>query len=134
MVWQIASLLPPVWADRQSLMQVFLNLVRNSEHAMRDSTERNLIITAQHAPNRVTVTVQDSGCGVAHPENLFRPFLQQAEFTGLGLYVSRSIMRSLRGDLHFVPAASGATFALEFTTLPDFASETNGPQTATFAH
>src|SRR5580658_7528999 len=29
--WEIDADLPPVWADRQSLLQVFLNLVKNSE-------------------------------------------------------------------------------------------------------
>ena len=32
---EIDPTLPAVWADRQSLMQVFLNLTRNSERAMR---------------------------------------------------------------------------------------------------
>ena len=32
--WSIEEGLPAVWADRQSLMQVFLNLTKNSERAM----------------------------------------------------------------------------------------------------
>ena len=34
--WEIEDDLPPVWADRQSLMQVFLNLTKNSERAMEE--------------------------------------------------------------------------------------------------
>ena len=34
---------------------------------------------------------------------LFRPFQQQAQATGLGLYLSRAFMRSFRGDLRYEP-------------------------------
>jgi len=111
--WQTAPDLPPVWADRQSLMQVFLNLTRNSERAMRDSPVRELTITTEVDARRVAIRFRDTGCGVAHPEQLFRPFQQQARSTGLGLYLSRAFMRSFRGDLKFEPRETGATFVVE---------------------
>ncbi len=38
--------LPQVWADRQSLLQVLLNLTKNSERAMANETRRELTIAA----------------------------------------------------------------------------------------
>ncbi len=38
--WEIEPGLPAVWADRQSLMQVFLNLTKNSQRAMLDQPVR----------------------------------------------------------------------------------------------
>ena len=38
--WDIEPGLPAVWADRQSLMQVFLNLTKNSQRAMLDRPSR----------------------------------------------------------------------------------------------
>ena len=32
--WHVEPNLPEVWADQQSLLQVFLNLVRNAEKAL----------------------------------------------------------------------------------------------------
>ncbi len=44
--WELEDNLPPVWADRQSLMQVFLNLAKNSERAMAGRDRKELTITA----------------------------------------------------------------------------------------
>jgi signal transduction histidine kinase len=105
--------LPMVWADRQSLMQVFLNLIRNSEAAMASQTTRRLRITTYVNSGHVFVSVADTGTGIDHPELLFRPFQQKSKHVGLGLYLSRALMRSFRGDLRYQTASEGAVFILE---------------------
>src|SRR6202044_3859126 len=45
--WEIEDDLPPVWADRQSLMQVFLNLTKNSERAMEEQERKELTVSAR---------------------------------------------------------------------------------------
>ncbi len=117
--FDIDPALPPVWADRQSLLQVFLNLTKNSERALRDRPRREVVITARPVPTGVQVWVEDTGPGVAHPELLFRPFQQQAQATGLGLYLSRAFMRSFRGDLRYEPGAggTGSSFIVELSAV-----------------
>jgi PAS domain S-box-containing protein len=116
--WNIEPGLPQVWADRQSLMQVFLNLTRNSERAMRECANRELSISAYAADKRISVRIRDTGCGVPHPDRLFRPFQQQAHATGLGLYLSRAFTRSFRGDLRYEPEPDGSSFVVELVTAP----------------
>lgn len=110
--------MPLVWADRQSLLQVFLNLTKNSARAMLNEPLRELAIEARTEQQRVTVRFRDTGCGVKHPDRLFRPFQQQAEVTGLGLYLSRAFMRSFRGDLRYEPEAHGSSFIVELSAAP----------------
>lgn len=110
--------IPLVWADRQSLLQVFLNLTRNSQRAMLNQERRELSIEAHHENQRVTVRFRDTGCGVSHPDRLFRPFQQHAEATGLGLYLSRAFMRSFRGDLRYEPEPQGSSFIVELSAAP----------------
>ncbi|HWE52776.1 MAG TPA: ATP-binding protein [Bryobacteraceae bacterium] len=117
--------LPAVWADRQSLLQVFLNLAKNSERAMLHETSRELTIGARADKERVTVQFRDTGCGVAHPDRLFRPFQQQAEATGLGLYLSRAFMRSFRGDLRYEPETRGSSFIVELSPAVDNLTDTH---------
>jgi two-component system sensor kinase FixL len=107
--------IPLVWADRQSLLQVFLNLAKNSERAMLNQERRDLTIVAKYAKQRVSVHFRDTGGGVTNPERLFRPFQQQAQATGLGLYLSRAFMRSFRGDLRYEPGPNGSNFILELS-------------------
>jgi signal transduction histidine kinase len=126
--WEIEPDLPPVWADRQSLMQVFLNLAKNSERALLSRKVRELTVSAHVDKQRVLVRIRDTGGGVAHPELLFRPFQQQAQATGLGLYLSRAFMRSFRGDLRYEPEPQGSTFVVELSPAPSGAENSeHGP-------
>ncbi|HTT85160.1 MAG TPA: PAS domain-containing sensor histidine kinase, partial [Rhizomicrobium sp.] len=113
--WEIEPGLPSVWADRQSLLQVFLNLINNSERAMAKEALRELVLTAKLEKKRVQIRLRDSGSGVAHPERLFRPFQHGAQATGLGLYLSRALMRSFRGDVRYEPEPHGSSFIVELT-------------------
>jgi two-component system sensor kinase FixL len=105
--------LPEVMADRSSLMQVFLNLVKNSERAMNLQPRKELSIQVNALNQKVLVQILDTGSGVANPTELFKPFQQQAEATGLGLYLSRAFVRSFQGELRYEPSGLGAKFVIE---------------------
>jgi two-component system sensor kinase FixL len=111
--WSVEPGLPLVWADRSSLMQVFLNLVANSIRALSRRRPRTLSISATSKDRRVYVEVFDNGGGVANPEMLFRPFQAGAEATGLGLYLSRAFMRSFNGELRHRSLDDGACFIVD---------------------
>jgi two-component system, LuxR family, sensor kinase FixL len=110
-----AQELPEVLADRPSLMQVFLNLIKNSERAMSQQPHKELHITFETGARQIFVRLSDSGSGVRAPADLFKPFQQRAEATGLGLYLSRAFMRSFQGDLRYEPTSSGACFVVELS-------------------
>lgn len=110
--WAVQESLPLVWADRYGLIQVFLNLSKNSQRAMDATLRKDLHISAHEEEGAVVIRFQDSGTGVSSPENLFRQFQPGAKSTGLGLYVSRAIMRSFGGDLKYEPASEGCCFVI----------------------
>jgi two-component system sensor kinase FixL len=110
--WDLQESLPLVWADRYGLIQVFLNLAKNSQRAMTSRPNKRLRISAGVEKASVVVRMEDSGIGVARPENLFRQFQPGAESSGLGLYVSRAIMRSFGGELKYEPRPEGCCFAV----------------------
>ena len=118
--WDVRESLPLVWADRFGLIQVFLNLAKNSRRAMASTGTKRLRIAAREEEATVTIRFVDTGTGVASPENLFRPFQRGAESSGLGLYVSRAIMRSCGGELSYEPRSEGCCFAV---ILPPRAAE-----------
>lgn len=60
--------MPAAWADRPSLMQVFLNLMTNSVLALSRKEVRRLLITAKFEGDGILVEVEDTGGG-AHPEH-----------------------------------------------------------------
>jgi two-component system, LuxR family, sensor kinase FixL len=112
--WDIPGGLPPVWADQHRLLQVLLNLTKNSERALREADVKRIDISARAGKGVVTVRVTDSGPGIgASVSRLFQPFQQGAESTGLGLYLSRAFVRSFRGELRHDPAMPGCSFVIE---------------------
>ena len=110
--WDVQESLPLVWADRYGLIQVFLNLAKNSRRAMASTGVKQLRIAAREEDGTVVIRFEDTGTGVASPENLFRPFQSGAKSSGLGLYVSRAIMRSFGGELSYEPRSEGCCFAV----------------------
>lgn len=121
--WIVESGLPLVWADRSSLMQVFLNLVSNSSRALARKERRTLSLVACSEAGKIVVRISDNGGGVAHPEHLFHPFQVGAESTGLGLYLSRAFVRSFGGELRHVPLSDGACFIVELLRAQAAAGE-----------
>jgi two-component system sensor kinase FixL len=111
-VWNLPEPLPPVAAGAHGLLQIFLNLCQNSLRAVEDQPERQLTVSAVVDTDDVVLTFADSGPGVANPELLFHlhPVRSSANGSGLGLYISRELARSVGGDLRHVPTASGAQF------------------------
>jgi PAS domain S-box-containing protein len=114
--------IPAVSGDAHQLMQVFLNLILNSEQAMREVRDRGTLrIRIEKNEKSVAVTFQDDGPGIS-PEilpNIFDPFYttkRPGRGTGLGLSICKAILREHSGN---VEAASGPGGGAVFTvTLP----------------
>jgi len=111
--WDIPPALPAVWADPHSLLQVLLNLAKNSQRALAVAAMRRIDISARAAGELVTLRFTDTGPGIPAPDKLFQPFQKGAESTGLGLYLSRAFLRSFHGDLRHIPSQKGCCFAIE---------------------
>jgi signal transduction histidine kinase/CheY-like chemotaxis protein len=101
--------LPTVIGDANRLEQVIVNLLSNALDALRSvKPPRRLIVDSfiDDTGARVCVTVTDNGPGIAPAiaERLFRPFASTkgARGTGLGLYISRQLVREAEGELDVV--------------------------------
>ena len=114
-LWKVQEHLPLATADRYGLLQVFLNLARNSQRAMQMADRKQLTISSTVEPSSVVIRFEDTGLGIPDASGLFQPFHQSATATGLGLYVSRAILRSFLGDLQHEPSRKGCCFAVSLT-------------------
>jgi signal transduction histidine kinase len=94
--------LPPVPASGGELNQVWLNLIDNALDAVPESG--HVRIEARRVRDRVVVSVIDDGPGIPHDvmPKIFDPFFTTkapGQGTGLGLELTRRIVRTYRGDL-----------------------------------
>lgn len=116
-IWKVPEDLPLVFADRYGLAQVFLNLSLNSLRAMGNTPKKRLTISSSVKADSVVIRFEDTGVGIASADGLFKPFQRGADATGLGLYVSRAILRSSSGDLSFEPRGEGCCFAVSLARV-----------------
>lgn len=110
--------LPQVAADRTQIEMVLHNLVSNAVDAMASGTaSRELLIEARAVAGQVLLAVHDSGPGVAGEvlPQIFEPFnTSKPDGMGLGLAISRNLLRAHGGDLTYQRSAvlGGACFEL----------------------
>lgn len=112
--WDIDPAFPLVQADRQGLLQVLINLSQNALRAVVTCEKKVLAVSTSVNEQHAVLRVCDSGTGVSDPLHLFQPFRPGANSggSGLGLYVSRAIIRSFGGDLRHIPSATGCCFEI----------------------
>lgn len=120
--WRVESDLPLIWADRPSLMQVFLNVVTNSIRVLAGRNDGRVFLSARRHGHQVLIEVSDNGGGVAHPEHLFQPFQNGPTSSGLGLYLSRAFLRSFGGEINYKPLSGGACFTVTLNVAEEQAA------------
>ncbi len=124
--------IPPILGDSTSLEEVLLNLLMNAREAMESGgTIRIETGVAPDRPDWVRVAVADSGCGIPADAmgKLFDPFFTtKASGTGLGLWVSKRIVRDHGGSIEVESEPGrGTTFVI---AIPS-ATVTENPEGAT---
>ena len=108
-----------VFADKNQIQQVFLNLLLNAAESIVQ--KGTITISTHHERDRCIVSITDTGCGIK-PEDLnkiFDPFYTTkpvGKGTGLGLSVSYGIVKQYNGDIHCdSEEGEGTTFSV---TIP----------------
>jgi two-component system nitrogen regulation sensor histidine kinase GlnL len=92
--------LPPVQGDRNSLKQVFLNLIKNASQAIevKGKIEVSTRWITEHklkGQKAISVEIEDNGNGIAREslEKIFSPFYTtRKEGSGLGLFLAYQII------------------------------------------
>ncbi|URK87912.1 nitrogen regulation protein NR(II) [Rhizobium sp. RCAM05350] len=119
--------LPPVYANRDQLIQVFLNLIKNAAEAVADKLDGEIMLTTAYRPGiRLSVAgtrekislplefcVHDNGPGVPSDlvPHLFDPFITtKTNGSGLGLALVAKIIGGHGGIVECDSQSSRTTF------------------------
>ena len=125
---EMADGLPSIYADRERVVQVMVNIVSNAVKYTPDGG--TIVISAGSEGERVWLQVDDNGIGIPQEDRdrIFERFYRvdkarsrQSGGTGLGLSIAKEIMTRHQGDLYLVEKEGpGLTIRMD---LP-----VNGPQ------
>jgi signal transduction histidine kinase len=106
---QVDPSLPMLRADATQLEIVLHNLISNAIDAVAqvEPAQRRIELHVRHIDDRLVFRVEDAGPGLAEEvaQKLFEPFVtSKPDGMGLGLAISRSLVRARGGELSFEPS------------------------------
>ena len=117
---------PPLVAEKGKVLQILVNLIRNSKYACDEGGRPDKVMTLRVTPGEpgyVRLIVQDNGIGI-RPENLKKVFKHgfttKATGHGFGVHSSALAAKEMKGVLtaYSEGLGQGATFALELPVAP----------------
>jgi NtrC-family two-component system sensor histidine kinase KinB len=127
--------LPPVYADRQQVQRVIVNLLTN---AIRATPAGGAItVRAQRRGGEVAFSVTDTGAGIPREylSRIFEPFVQVPNAapgaSGLGLTIARRIVEAHGGNVAVQSEPGrGSTFTFTIPIAPDAGGHLSSAETA----
>jgi two-component system, NtrC family, nitrogen regulation sensor histidine kinase NtrY len=107
-------------ADEKLVEQVLINLINNAVFAVQSISEPRIHLLARTVQEQLVIEVGDNGSGI--PEeiigNIFVPFYTtKPEGSGIGLSLSRQIMRVHGGSISVRSKPGETVFTLKFTNI-----------------
>lgn len=109
-----------VWADREQLLRVFNNLLKNALQSIPEDREGKILVTLSKQKEQYIVTVKDNGTGISEDviDKIFVPnFTTKTAGMGLGLAMVKNIVETTGGRIWFeTTKGAGTTF---FVSLPE---------------
>ncbi len=118
---QFDHTLPTIHLDGNLLKQILLNIIMNALQAMEESGGKLLVETAHGEADAICFIIADNGPGIPIEtiDRIFDRYFttkKPGEGTGLGLFVTKSLVESLGGNIEVTSRiGGGTTFAV---TLP----------------
>ncbi|MBD3267962.1 GHKL domain-containing protein, partial [bacterium] len=104
-----------VSCDKNKIIQILINLIRNAAQAMNKTG--TIFLNVKEEGNAALIEVVDQGAGIPpeHIEQIWKPFFSTKgdEGTGLGLAICQKIAAAHKGRLHCESTVGkGTTFTL----------------------
>ena len=93
-----------VRADKDQLIRIFSNLIKNALQAIPDDRKGEVQILLQDLGKEVIITVKDNGIGIPKDQlsKIFVPnFTTKSSGTGLGLAMVKAMTEGMGGQVWF---------------------------------
>lgn len=124
-VQNIEDTVPDVWADADKLEQILTNLIDNAlKYSPSGSTvtvKVLSILNEQNLKHKLKIEVNDKGHGIKESDlskiftkfgRLDNPLTRQTQGTGLGLFITKSLVLALKGEISVSSKPQDTTFTV----------------------
>ena len=95
--------IPTIYADQNKLRQVIINLLENSQDALKEIKKQRIKIFIKNKANEVELIIEDNGIGIPDEiiGRIFEPYVTSKETgTGLGLAIVYKIIEEHGGKIN----------------------------------
>lgn len=107
-----------IYADKDQLMQILINLIKNSINALEEQKMPKITLKASKLKDAIKICIQDNGKGIPQEiiQDIFIPFYTTSESgSGIGLSLSKQIMKAHNGAISVSSVLNKVTeFTLSF--------------------
>jgi signal transduction histidine kinase len=133
---QVASAIPPVYANLHEIREVFLNLVLNAVQSVGSRGKIHCEILDRMQDQIVEFRISDTGPGIPeeHINKLFNPFFTtRPDAVGLGLFVTKQVVHRYGGSIRVESlSGKGSLFTVQWPYMEPPVSLT-GPKEASLS-
>jgi nitrogen fixation/metabolism regulation signal transduction histidine kinase len=106
-----------IFADKNQMVSVFNNLLKNAVQATETKNDRNITIEIKKERPFAIISIIDNGVGIPKEmmDKIFTPnFTTKSSGTGLGLAISKQMIENSEGEIWFTSKESlGTTFYIK---------------------
>ena len=110
-----------VYADKNQLLRVLNNLVKNSIQAIPEDKKGYIELRLWKEENKAYISVRDNGIGIPYDQQdqIFKPkFTTKTSGTGLGLAIAANMIETMGGSIRFNSKAGiGTEFFVELPLI-----------------
>lgn len=113
--------IPPIFVDTDKFQQIMTNLIENAAKYSNEGTKITVKTDFSSCPDYVSVKVIDEGIGIREEDfdkiftkfsRLDNPLTRKVQGSGLGLYITRTLVKKMNGDINVTSSENGTTFEL----------------------
>lgn len=111
--------IPKIFVDVDKFQQIMTNLIENAAKYSNDGTKILIKTGFSDSPDYVSIKVIDEGIGIKEEDydkiftkfsRLDNPLTRKAQGSGLGLYITKTLIQKMNGKISVNSCDSGTTF------------------------
>ncbi|MFA7659352.1 MAG: HAMP domain-containing sensor histidine kinase [Candidatus Gastranaerophilaceae bacterium] len=113
--------IPQILIDVDKFQQIMTNLIENAAKYSNEGTKITVKTDFSDSPDFVSIKITDEGIGIK-PEDFEKifakfsridnPLTRKVQGSGLGLYITKALIKKMNGDVNLKSSENGTTFEI----------------------
>jgi signal transduction histidine kinase len=113
--------IPNIFVDTDKFQQIMINLAENAAKYSNDGTNITIKTNFSTSPDLISIKVTDEGIGIKQEDfdkiftkfsRLDNPLTRKVQGSGLGLYITKTLVLKMNGQINVSSDENGTTFEI----------------------